>query len=43
LVEASAVEQFKEQVAKAYTEATGRVAKIYACRASDGVGRAVPE
>ncbi len=43
LVEQSAVERFKQEVAAAYTAQTGRTATIYACRASDGVGRALPE
>jgi galactokinase len=43
LVEASAVEPFRREVAAAYREATGRDTTIYICRASDGVGRAVPE
>ncbi|HEY3232307.1 MAG TPA: galactokinase [Roseiflexaceae bacterium] len=43
LVEHSAVERFKADVAAAYLAATGRATTIYVCRASDGVGRAVPE
>jgi galactokinase len=43
LVEQSAVERFKADVAAAYHAATGRTTTIYICRASDGVGRAVPE
>ena len=43
LVETSAVAAFSANVAAAYTEATGKTAKIYICVASDGVGRAVPE
>jgi galactokinase len=42
LVEASAVEGFRSEVAAAYRQATGRDTTIYICRASDGVGRAVP-
>jgi galactokinase len=43
LVEQSAVERFKADVAAAYKSATGRETTIYVCRASDGVGRALPE
>jgi galactokinase len=43
LVESSAVEPFRREVAAAYRAATGRDTTIYICRASDGVGRAVPE
>jgi galactokinase len=43
LVEQSAVERFKQDVAAAYRQGTGRDTTIYVCRASDGVGRAVPE
>jgi galactokinase len=43
LVDQSAVEGFQRQVAAAYRQATGRETTIYVCRASDGVGRAVPE
>lgn len=43
LVERGAVERFKTAVAAAYHAATGRKTTIYVCRASDGVGRAVPE
>ena len=42
LVEATAVERFRRDVAAAYREATGRATTIYVCRASDGVGRATP-
>jgi galactokinase len=43
LVESSAVELFRHEVAADYRAATGRDTTIYVCRASDGVGRAVPE
>jgi galactokinase len=43
LVQESQVEQFKRDVAAAYQKATGRDTTIYVCRASDGVGRALPE
>jgi galactokinase len=43
LVESSVVEPFRREVAAAYRAATGRDTTIYVCRASDGVGRAVPE
>jgi galactokinase len=43
LVDRDAVERFKAEVAAAYKQATGRETTIYVCRASDGVGRAVPE
>jgi len=43
LVEASAVERFRRDVAAAYHADTGRDTTIYICRASDGVGRAQPE
>jgi galactokinase len=43
LVERSAVGRFQQEVAAVYKQATGRTTTIYACRASDGVGRAVPE
>jgi galactokinase len=43
LVESSAVEPFRREVAADYRAATGRDTTIYVCRASDGVGRAVPE
>jgi len=43
LVERSAVERFQADVAAAYHAATGRATTIYVCRASDGVGRAIPE
>jgi galactokinase len=43
LVGRDAVERFKTEVAAAYKQATGRETTIYVCRASDGVGRAVPE
>ena len=43
LVATGAVERFKHDVAAAYRQATGRDTSIYVCRASDGVGRAVPE
>jgi galactokinase len=43
LVQESQVEQFKRDVAAAYRDATGRETTIYVCRASDGVGRALPE
>jgi galactokinase len=43
LVEQTAVEQFQGKVAAAYRSATGRETIIYICRASDGVGRALPE
>ncbi len=43
LVEVSAVERFRQDVTAAYQAATGREATIYVCRASDGVGRALPE
>jgi galactokinase len=42
LVESSAVAHFQQTVAAAYHGATGRSATIYACRASAGVGRALP-
>ena len=43
LVQEHQVEQFKREVAAAYRAATGRETTIYVCRASDGVGRALPE
>jgi galactokinase len=43
LVDRAAVERFKTTVAAAYLKATGRATLIYVCRASDGVGRALPE
>jgi galactokinase len=43
LVEQAAVERFEREVSAAYKAATGRETTIYVCRASDGVGRAVPE
>ena len=43
LVQEHQVEQFKRDVAAAYRAATGRETTIYVCRASDGVGRALPE
>jgi galactokinase len=43
LVEVSAVERFRREVRAAYRAATGHDTTIYVCRASDGVGRAVPE
>jgi galactokinase len=43
LVRQDAVERFKSEVAAAYKAATGRETTIYICRASDGVGRALPE
>lgn len=43
LVETSAVERFKRDVAAAFRQATGRDTTIYVCRASDGVGRAASE
>jgi len=43
LVQEGQVERFKHDVAAAYREATGRDTTIYICRASDGVGRALPE
>jgi galactokinase len=43
LVESSAVESFRGEVAPAYHAATGRDTTIYVCRASDGVRRATPE
>jgi galactokinase len=43
LVERSAVERFQHEVPAAYRQATGRETTIYVCRASDGVGRALPE
>jgi galactokinase len=43
LVAADAVDRFRSAVAEAYTTATGRTATIYVCRASDGVGRAMPD
>jgi galactokinase len=43
LVDSSAVDRFQHDVAAAYRAATGRETTIYVCRASDGVGRAVPE
>jgi galactokinase len=43
LVEAQAIERFQHDVVAAYRTATGRDTAIYVCRASDGVGRAVPE
>ena len=43
LVRQDAVERFKTDVAAAYKAATGRKTTIYICRASDGVGRALPE
>jgi galactokinase len=43
LVEQSAVERFEQDVAAAYRAATARETTIYVCRASDGVGRALPE
>ena len=43
LVEQSAVERVKQDVGAAYRQGTGRDTTIYVCRASDGVGRAVPE
>lgn len=41
LVDAAAVDSFRETVSKAYQNATGRNATIYICRAVDGVGRAM--
>ena len=43
LVDRAAVGRFQHDVAAAYRAATGRATTIYVCRASDGVGRAVPE
>lgn len=43
LVERSAVERFQHEVMAAYRQATGRESTIYVCRASDGVGRALPQ
>ncbi len=43
LVETGAIERFKHDVAAAFRQATGRDTTIYVCRASDGVGRALPE
>jgi galactokinase len=43
LVRQDAVERFKTEVAAAYKQATGRDTTIYVCRASDGVGRALPQ
>ena len=43
LVEQSAVERFRRDVADAYRAATGSDATIYVCRASAGVGRAHAE
>jgi galactokinase len=43
LVQEAQVERFKRDVAAAYRAATGRETTIYVCRASDGVGRALPE
>jgi galactokinase len=43
LVQEGQVERFKRDVAAAYHQATGRETTIYVCRASDGVGRALPE
>ncbi len=43
LVAQDAVERFQRDVAAAYLEATGQATAIYVCRASDGVGRALPE
>ncbi|MFM2308768.1 MAG: hypothetical protein RLY87_889 [Chloroflexota bacterium] len=43
LVENSAVEHFRHEVAAAYLAATGRSASIYVTHAADGVGRIRPE
>lgn len=43
LVENSAVERFRHEVAAAYLAATGRSASIYVTHAADGVGRIRPE
>jgi galactokinase len=43
LVHHAAVDRFKTDVAAAYRTATGRETLIHVCRASDGVGRAIPE
>jgi galactokinase len=43
LVQDNQVERFRHEVAAAYRKATGRDTTIYICRASDGVGRALPE
>jgi galactokinase len=43
LVQEDQVERFRREVGTAYREATGRETTIYVCRASDGVGRALPE
>jgi len=43
LVENSAVEHFRHEVAAAYLAATGRTASIYVTHAADGVGRIRPE
>ena len=43
LVARASVERFQQDVAAAYRAATGRATTIYVCRASDGVGRALPD
>jgi galactokinase len=43
LVAQDAVERFQRDVAAAYQQTTGQTTPIYVCRASDGVGRALPE
>jgi galactokinase len=43
LVQEHQVERFKRDVAAAYRTATGHETTIYVCRASNGVGRALPE
>lgn len=43
LVDSAAVAEFQRTVAEGYKNATGREATIYVCRASEGVGRALPE
>ncbi|MEN9933673.1 MAG: hypothetical protein RLZZ387_252 [Chloroflexota bacterium] len=43
LVDQSAVERFRQEVAAAYLAATGSEATIYVCKASGGVGRALSE
>jgi galactokinase len=43
LVALASVDRFKQEVSETYTSATGRTTTIYVCRASEGVGRTIPE
>jgi galactokinase len=43
LVENTAVDRFRQDVAAAYRSESGRKTTIYVCRASDGVGRVTPD